>query len=861
MRVMKLPPAFERGVRALVGPREADGTDTVAHDGVATLPANGRRRSFNAFSEQLAYTTWREAEAVFYLEGTTPGSIDGIGFALELSPQTGATEQMASILASLFTACPTGAGIQVSLFGTNQIEDHLSAYETLRPESGLFHEYAARRAAFYRRGASRTPFVSRPYQLRNLRIALSVVLPCAHLADLARVEQAVELREAMISTLRSVYLFQRVWDAVDLINWCSLILNPQALIHGNAPRLPYDPDREIRDQMIASDTIQRVTPEGLVFGLPERGNEACVKALSVRSYPPSYSLHGMSALLGDYFQTTLGYPCPFLITLGARTLDYDATRHAVTLRSARATQNAGSQMARFQPDLAEKKRDWDLAQRSFDSGGALVHLYHQLLVFCPKDEHVRAENAARAVWRARGFELSADTYMQVQALLASLPMSLAPALQHDIGQAKRFCTKTLANAVNLAPLVGEWAGYGPPVIPLFGRRGQAMGVDLFSNTAGNYNASVVGTSGSGKSSFMNEIALSYLSTGARVWIIDVGRSYQKLCHVVGGEFIEFTEASGVSLNPFSLVEDIDEDMEMLRPVVAQMVSPNAPLDQYQLSWLDIAIRGVWYEHGTNATLTLLAEHLKTACKDEEGKCDPRVRDMGVQLFPFTQDGSYGRFFAGGATLDFDRDFIVLELEELKAKKDLQSVVLLMLMYRITREMYLTRDRRKLVIVDEAWDLLRGVATGEFLEAGYRRARKYNGAFITGTQSIEDYTRSAAANAALENADWVFLLRQKPESLAALEASQRLPMNESMRAMLRSLQTEHGAFAEVFVYCPLGYGIGLVIFDPFTLLLVSSRAEDMLAVDFYRARGLSTESAIERVLIDRGVAFDQGRGSA
>jgi len=229
-----------------------------------------------------------------------------------------------------------------------------------------------------------------------------------------------------------------------------------------------------------------------------------------------------------------------------------------------------------------------------------------------------------------------------------------------------------------------------------------------------------------------------------------------------------------------------------------------------------------------------------------------VRDLGVQLFPFTTDGAYGKYFAGAPPLDFHHDFIVLELEELKSKKDLQAVVLLMLMYRITREMYLTRERRKLVIVDEAWELLRGVGTGEFLEAGYRRARKYNGAFITGTQSIEDYTKSAAASAALENADWIFMLRQKPESLAALEASQRLPMNETMRAMLRSLQTEHGSYAEVFVHCPTGYGVGLVIFDPFTLLLASSRAEDMVAVDRHRRRGCSTEEAIERVLADRAV---------
>jgi conjugal transfer ATP-binding protein TraC len=83
------------------------------------------------------------------------------------------------------------------------------------------------------------------------------------------------------------------------------------------------------------------------------------------------------------------------------------------------------------------------------------------------------------------------------------------------------------------------------------------------------------------------------------------------------------------------------------------------------------------------------------------------------------------------------------------------------------------------------------------------------------------------------------------------------MNETIRAMLRSLQTEHGSFAEVFVYCPVGYGIGLIIFDPFTLLLASSKAEDMLAVDLYRRRGLPTEGAIERVLKDRGAAARAG----
>jgi conjugal transfer ATP-binding protein TraC len=114
---------------------------------------------------------------------------------------------------------------------------------------------------------------------------------------------------------------------------------------------------------------------------------------------------------------------------------------------------------------------------------------------------------------------------------------------------------------------------------------------------------IAGTSGSGKSLLLNEIAMSYLGTGARVWIIDVGRSYEKACRNVGGSFIEFTESAGISLNPFSFVEDIDEDMELLQPLLAQMVSPRETLDGFRYSTLGAAIKKVWKAKGRAMTIT------------------------------------------------------------------------------------------------------------------------------------------------------------------------------------------------------------------------------------------------------------------
>ena len=233
-------------------------------------------------------------------------------------------------------------------------------------------------------------------------------------------------------------------------------------------------------------------------------------------------------------------------------------------------------------------------------------------------------------------------------------------------------------------------------------------------------------------------------------------------------------------------------------------------------------------------------------------CDPRIRDLGVQLFPFTEDGAYGKYFVGRSNIDFRSNFIVLELEELKSKKDLQSVVMLLLMYRITQDMYVSdRKQPKVVIIDEAWDLMGTGKSGDFIEAGYRRARKYCGSFFTATQSVADYYKSETAKAAFENADWMFLLRQKAESVEMLANSGKFIMDDYTKTLLRGVTTQSGAFSEVFVRGgDLPPCVGRLFADPFSILTASTRAEDFEAVRSFVSAGMSTEKAIEAVLEQR-----------
>lgn len=848
-----------------------------------------REANYDRFADMLPYLAWIPERRLFVLEGDVPQKVDGIGFCLEMTPQTGATPDMADLLTTIFTYLPKGSGVQWSLIATPLIDRFLDSYVGVRLDPAtattkeererreLFRALAERQAEHFRKGATDPLVPNQPYLLRDFRIVMSVVIPANTYDDDDFLDEIESIRETCATTLKTYYQYDRDWGPEDLINWCAVVLNPQeTILKRNAPHINYDEGRPIKEQIVAPNTVMRVTEDGLIYGLPQRKNECVAKCMSVRSYPKACTLNAMGSLIGDYMQPAIGYTSPFMITIGISTLDFEETRAATQMKAARATQKADSPMAKFMPELQDIKHDWDIAQRSFDEGKGTVRMYHQLILWAAPEDMARAEQSAQAVWRSRQFEIVEDTFIQIQGLLGSLPMSLTPTLTKDIKTAQRMTTKTIPNAVNMAPLLAEWHGVGRPIVPMWGRRGQAMGIDLFGNVAGNFNGAIAGTSGSGKSVLLNSIALSYLGIGGRVWIIDIGRSFEKLCQTVGGQYLEFTPDSDIRLNPFSMVEAIDEDLEMLIPLFEQMISPSAPLDDYRRRQLGLHILSVWYDKAREATVDDLAYSLINNCEkggpnpqaaDEEwvekvramsheerqAFCDPRIRDMGVQLFPYTSDGPYGRYFQGETNVNFDSDLIVLELEELASKKDLQAVIMFLLMYRITQNMYLTRNRPKICILDEAWALLSGGNSGDFIETGYRRARKYFGSFCAATQGVGDFSMSRAAEAAFNNADWLFLLRQKPESILALEKSDKLVIDESMKNMLMSVKTVQGAYSEVFVHGgQMGHGIGRVLFDPFSLLLVSSKAEDFEAVKAYRQQGYTIVEALESVLADRGV---------
>lgn len=821
------------------------------------------------FAAWLPYMGYLDAEKIF-------ANRDGMGFMLELMPQSGADDRMAEVLVSLYANCPAGTGVQLHLFASPHIRPQLRRYANLRVEDedqldkaqhwgrparneNLFRALARQRVGHLLAGAQKSLTAGFHYTIRDFRLMLSVSFP-SDPDNLNKRDELLALRDSMASTLRSASLPNRVCDAADLINWCAIFTNPDRLSSTDAPDLNYDDGRELRDQIVDFDTIQDPHPSGLTFWKESSPDVLEARFYSIKSFPERFALWQMGSLIGDLMQPALQYSAPFLLTLGVHILDPNATKSVVTANHVRATQNAKSKMADVMPDVRKKLDDWTAAADAIDTGGNLVSMYHQLAIFSKPEKAAAAHEAASAIWRGRGFTLNADAYMHRQALLASLPMTLTERFHKDLAKMRRVTRKTMANAIHLAPLIAEWRGTRTPALVFGGRRGQLMTLDLFDNDLGNYNFAIIGAPGSGKSVLMNEMAWSYRAIGAKVWMLDLGRSFEKLCRKARGTYIEFKPDVDLCLNPFTIVQDINEDIDMLVPGISKMASMQHSLEEVQYKAISAMVLKLWREYGQDLTITGLRDAFRTGTLEELGAVnDQRIKDLAIMLNPYAKGGQYERFFEGRANVDFSNDFIVIENEELKRRPDLHAVVNILLLHQITGEMYLTRNRRKVLFIDELKQQLGDIGADDpvkaaVVEEAARRARKYGGALGTATQSADDYYGSAQMEAAFNCSDWVFLLRQKPESIEMLDRKGRLTMDEPKKRLLNSLRTEAGAFSELYISSPVGEGVARNILDPATHLLFSNKLEDNAPIDELRARGYSIDEAIAELLRQRGHAL-------
>ena len=823
----------------------------------------------------------REIEpGLFSMMDPATGTIESVGYVLELQPQTGATPEMARHLTGLFAAdLPSGVGLQVTLWADEDIEWATKAYAGSRtpavivpPEkraaAQVLTHLAQERVSYLTQGTKMSLSKGSHFRVRHFRNWLAVSFPVGE-SDLFVVQaKARSLRERHIALLKTYFLYRYTWDASTLRSTLKRLLNPQKSPSALKSLATINPHNAISGQLVDADTHLRVTEDALIFKSPNTAPCHAI-GLSVNGYPSEYALPFAARWIGHRSQDI---PCPFLITSAVSMPDFDKTRAKAQLMAARSKQIGASEIAHYLPYLKKREKDCEIVTEEYAQNGGLCRMTHQVLLFAPQESIEECIHAASAVFKNAHLDLLCDCRMHWQAFMTTLPMTLGPALSADLKLAQRSGTRTITNAAHLSPFIAEFQGTDKrdkeetitPLLLLTGRHGQITPIDVFAGS-GNFNAIIVGTSGSGKSALTNDLITGNLGTGGKTYVIDVGASYKKLCHLLNGQWIEFTPQRHLVINPFELIVDTKEDLGFLMPILTEMASPNEGLSDFLHSVLQTHVLyclAKARQEGRFACITDLVESLKTGLVDPEKPLadevvdpDTRILDLAVQLKPFSREGVYGHYFDGASTVEFTNDFIVLELEGLKSRKALQNVVLLCLIFLITQDLS-TGDKRqsKMVVIDEAWDLLSHKYAASFIQNGYRRARKQNASFITITQSFADYYQNDTARAALENADVRFILRQKEDSLQFLEKEKKVALKAWEMQAIKTLRLQADEFAECLFTTPQTPSAVLQIrFDPFSRLLYSSHAHDVAQIENLMGQGLSLTEAITHIINARGQA--------
>jgi conjugal transfer ATP-binding protein TraC len=825
--------------------------------------------------ELLPYRFFDEKNGIFINDSS-------LGFILEASPLVGASEETIDTLSGMITeGIPEGCTIQFINWASPKVGHIFNTWKQAREkQGGVYLKLAKKRVEFFQNSNHQSLFANNPFTTKDFRLFLSVSISVKKNDGsdffqkilktissnndepdyISAISSIKSLKEKLATSFRAVGMNSFEMNPEDLIRFLDEIVNFS--VSQRKSDLVYDPLQPINKQIVDPENILKKDQDELTLFADDESKKTNVRCFSVRSFPKTWAQWQCRDLIGDFFQDLRRMEYPFLTSFSV-TLPYNelALQTRAKQKSFHATRMAGTPIARFIPEISSTASEWQFVTEKTNSGQRILKGIYQVLIFAPPKKINESEQLLKSIYKAKGWELSRDKFINIQSFLGILPFKKSEGVFYDMEKMNRTKTMVSWTAANLAPFQGEWKGMASPCMLLFGRRGQPLYWDPFKNEEGNYNVAVIGKSGSGKSVFMQDLVASLRGNGGKVYVIDDGRSFMNSCRLQGGEFIEFSDKgeSQICINPFSIVNEETmekspeyktEVIKLITAMICQMcegdptkeTAGKEKISTIQSRYIEEAVANIWAEHGRNARITTVRNYFAK-------HAEQRARDLAILIKPFTKEGVYGRFFEGESSIRLENPLMVFELAELKNKKELQAIVLMFLMFLVSENMYFG-DRKTPItlLIDEAWDLLHGEGSKTFIEGMARRARKYCGNIVTGTQSVNDYYKNPATLAAFENTDWIILLSQKPESIEQLAKTGRIVMDDALKEALKSLRMIKGQYSEAVIYGPRGWAIVRTIFDPYSISLYSSSPDDWSKINDLREKGYSLEDALE-VLAD------------
>lgn len=348
-------------------------------------------------------------------------------------------------------------------------------------------------------------------------------------------------------------------------------------------------------------------------------------------------------------------------------------------------------------------------------------------------------------------------------------------------------------------------------------------VDRFSLE--NANSVVFGKSGSGKSFLVKLEVLRQMMFDAEVLIIDPEDEYKVLCESLGGEYISFSKDSEVKINPFALLPDDQTEAQLgikILSVHGLLKTMMGEMSATQEAILDRAIVLAYKQKGITpdvATYKLEPPILEDLYKTLLNMEEPEAKDLAFRLEKYVKGGFSG-LFNHQTNYDVKNQLTVFSLRQLEdVLRPIAMHVILDYIWTRVR----TKMKKRLLIVDEAWYMMRYPDSAAFLQGIAKRARKYFLGVTTLTQDIEDFLSSDYGKAILSNSSVQILLKQGSSEVETL--AKTLNLSEGEKQYLLTAQVGEG-----LLFAGQNHVTAQFVASQFEYDLVTSRPQDAMEAE-------------------------------
>lgn len=313
-------------------------------------------------------------------------------------------------------------------------------------------------------------------------------------------------------------------------------------------------------------------------------------------------------------------------------------------------------------------------------------------------------------------------------------------------------------------------------------------------TLENANSVVFAKSGAGKSYMVKLEVLRSLMFGTDIIVIDPEDEYRDLAEVIGAEYIKFAQNEPSRINPFDLSGVFEEgenelglkilSLHSLFRILLGNLTPteDAILDRALITTYKLS--GITPDPATQSKKPPVLGDLYNVLLN---MAEAPAKSMAERLEKFIQ-GSLSGIFDQQSTVDLRNTFTVFSIRDLE--DELRPVAMFIILdYIWTR---IKRDRKKrLLVIDEAWYLMKYEDSASFVYSIAKRARKYNLGLTTITQDVEDFLNSDYGKAIVTNSSIQILLKQSPAAIDRIV--EVFYLSEGEKSLLLSADVGEGLF--------------------------------------------------------------------